>query len=104
MSALSSTDTDESHEDTIADLIDLEVYTISGEYVGLVEDVRVEFGNSKMTGLALTEVNPKIVPRSGVVQESRGVIIPFRWIHSVGDVVIVNNVFERLKSVQSSSE
>jgi len=94
MSELKNTQkTDESHENTLADLIGLEVYTVNGQYVGQVEDARIDFGAQKATGLALTEVNPDLITRKEKLSQSRGVIIPYRWVHSAGDVAIISNVF-----------
>lgn len=94
----------ESHEDTLADLIGLEVYTVSGVYVGRVEDARVDFGMKKASGLALTEVNPDVVPKTYNLNKKRGILIPYRWIHSAGDVVVVSDVFERLQQQQQSAD
>jgi sporulation protein YlmC with PRC-barrel domain len=104
MSALAPSNNDESHEDTLADLFGLEVYTVSGVYVGRVEDARVDFGMKKASGLALKDVNPDVVPQNHDLRKNRGILVPYRWIHSSGDVVIVSDVFERLKQAGSASE
>lgn len=101
---MSPSDSDESHEDTIADLLGLEVYTVSGVYVGRVEDSRVDFGMKKASGLALTDVNPDVVPKNNKLRKKRGILIPYRWIHSSGDVVVVSDVFERLKQAGANGK
>lgn len=103
MSAMSPSNSDESHEDTLADLFGLEVYTVSGIYVGRVEDVRVDFGMQKASGLALEDVNPDVVPKTYDLHKSRGILIPYRWIHSAGDVVVVSDVFSRLKDANNET-
>jgi sporulation protein YlmC with PRC-barrel domain len=29
---------------------------------------------------------------------SRGVIVPYRWVRSVGDIVLVNDIVERMRN------
>lgn len=79
----------------ITTLVGREVYTNSGLYVGEVEDVRLNFDAEGVTGLALREANRDLF--SDQLGNHRGVMIPYRWVQSVGDVVLVSDVIERLK-------
>ena len=85
----------ETTSEEITALVGREVYSNNGVFVGEVEDVRLNLDNQKVTGLALHELNPELF--SGYVGDSRGVLIPYRWVRSVGDVVLINDIIERLR-------
>jgi sporulation protein YlmC with PRC-barrel domain len=79
----------------ITSLVGREVYTNTGVFVGQVEDLRLNLDAEGVTGLALHELNTELF--GSEVTSSRGVIVPYRWVQSVGDVVIVNDIVERLQ-------
>lgn len=68
----------------ITSLFDLNVYTDKGKYVGNVSDVQLEANERKVSGLALSNVNKDIFD-----VETRGVIIPYRWVLAASDIVII---------------
>ncbi|MCD1295905.1 photosystem reaction center subunit H [Methanocella sp. CWC-04] len=68
----------------ITSLFDLNVYTDKGKYVGKVNDVQLESNERKISGLALVNINRDIFD-----VETRGVIIPYRWVLAAADVVII---------------
>lgn len=78
----------------ITTLVGREVYSNNGVFVGEVEDLRLDLDRQDVTGLALHQLNRELF--SSEVDGSRGVIIPYRWVQAVGDVVIVNSIVERL--------
>ena len=77
----------------ITTLVGREVYTKNGVFVGEVEDLRLDLDRQGVTGLALHEVNDELFD----ARSSRGVILPYRWVQAVGDIVIVNDIVERLE-------
>ena len=79
----------------ITTLVGREVYTKNGVFVGEVEDLRLDMDRQGVTGLALHEVNDELFDAE--VRSSRGVILPYRWVQAVGDIVIVNDIVERLE-------
>ncbi len=68
----------------ITSLFDLNVYTDKGKYVGKVMDVQLEANERKISGLALGNINKDMFD-----VETRGVIIPYRWVLAAGDIIIV---------------
>ncbi|SEH55458.1 Sporulation protein YlmC, PRC-barrel domain family [Halopenitus malekzadehii] len=80
--------------DEITSLVGREVYSNNGVFVGEVEDVRLDLDAEAVTGLALAELNGELF-RSRV-QPGQGVIVPYRWVRAVGDVILINDVIERL--------
>jgi sporulation protein YlmC with PRC-barrel domain len=86
----------------ITTLVGREVYTKNGVFVGEIEDLRLDMDRQSVTGLALREVNDELFDAE--VRSSRGVILPYRWVQAVGDVVIINDVVERLESDSEDDE
>ncbi|WP_225334229.1 PRC-barrel domain-containing protein [Halomicrobium urmianum] len=78
----------------ITTLVGREVYSKNGVFVGEVEDLRLDLKQQTVTGLALHELNHELFRADA--RSSRGVILPYRWVQAVGDVVIVNDIVERL--------
>ena len=79
----------------ITSLVGREVYSNNGVFVGEVEDLRLEMGSERVTGLALGEINRELF--EGRVEGSQGVLMPYRWVRAVGDVVLVNDAIEQLR-------
>ncbi len=79
----------------ITSLVGREVYTNTGVFIGQVEDLRLDLDAEEVTGLALHELNSELF--GGDVASARGVIVPYRWVQAVGDVVIVNDIVERIQ-------
>jgi sporulation protein YlmC with PRC-barrel domain len=86
----------------ITTLVGREVYSNNGVFVGEIEDVRLDIDNQRVTGLALTELNGELFARR--VRGEQGVMIPYRWVRAVGDVVLVNDIIERLKQPEDEEE
>ena len=86
----------------ITTLVGREVYSNKGVFVGQVEDLRLDVDNRSVTGLALTQLNYELFDER--VNGSRGVIIPYRWVRSVGDVILVNSVVERMHGTNEDEE
>jgi sporulation protein YlmC with PRC-barrel domain len=84
---------DERAEEITA-LVGREVYSNNGVFVGEVEDIRLDLDAEAVTGLALTELNGELFADRAA--GARGVVIPYRWVRAVGDVVLINDVVERL--------
>jgi sporulation protein YlmC with PRC-barrel domain len=79
----------------ITTLVGREVYTNNGVFVGEVEDVRLDLDAESVTGLALGRLNGELF--DGRVDPRKGIMLPYRWVRAVGDVILVSDVVERLK-------
>ncbi|USZ68328.1 PRC-barrel domain-containing protein [Halorussus salilacus] len=86
----------------ITTLVGREVYSNNGVFVGEVEDVRLDVNGNAVTGLALGELNRELF--SDVIEGRNGVMIPYRWVRAVGDVVLINDIIERLQQPNSEEE
>jgi len=78
----------------ITSLVGREVYSNNGVYVGEVEDLRLDLDTEAVTGLALHQLNQELF--SAETASSRGVIVPYRWVQAVGDIILVNDIVERV--------
>ncbi|RUM35051.1 MAG: photosystem reaction center subunit H [Archaeoglobus sp.] len=74
----------------ISSIIGLKVYTDEGRYVGRVDDLVIDMEKRMITGIAMAEYNKLIIE-----SKSLGVILPYRIVKSVGDIVIVKDVFKK---------
>ncbi|WP_135851055.1 PRC-barrel domain-containing protein [Halorussus salinus] len=86
----------------ITNLVGREVYSNSGVFVGEVEDVRLDVDAVTVTGIALGELNRDLF--GDVVGNENGVMIPYRWVRAVGDVVLINDTIERLQQPETDDE
>ena len=64
-------------------LIGLEVYTPTGLFVGVVDNLVMDLGNNRVDGIFLNKSSLALVDKGVSLN------IPFRWVQSVGDVVIL---------------
>lgn len=71
----------------ITSLLGLEVYTQKGIFVGKVDDAVLDTENGIISGLALGGVNKELFDQKG-----KGIVIPYRWITAVGDIVIMRHL------------
>jgi len=86
----------------ITSLVGREVYSNNGVFVGEIEDIQLDLDARTVTGLALAELNHELF--AGEVGGSTGVIVPYRWVRAVGDVVLVNDVIERYDADDPEAE
>lgn len=86
----------------ITTLVGREVYSNNGVFVGEVEDIRLDLDRQTVTGLALTALNDELFGNR--IAPGKGVLIPYRWVRAVGDVILVNDVVERLKEPEEEEE
>jgi len=62
----------------------LEIYTPGGLFVGIVDEVIIDLSSMEIAELFVIDANPVLV------DESASIGIPYRWIQSIGDIVILN--------------
>ncbi|ERH00655.1 MAG: hypothetical protein J07HN6_02279 [Halonotius sp. J07HN6] len=86
----------------ITTLVGREVYSNGGVFVGEVEDVQLDLDAEAVSSLAVGELNDELF--SGTAGPGQGVLIPYRWVRSVGDVVLINNTIERLQDPEETEE
>ncbi|NHN40417.1 photosystem reaction center subunit H [Halorubellus sp. JP-L1] len=86
----------------ITSVVGREVYSNNGVYVGEIEDVRLDIERETVTGLALSGLNTDIF--GNAMDGTRGIIVPYRWVRAVGDVVLINDIVERYRGAEEEEE
>ena len=86
----------ESAPQEITSLVGREVYSNNGVFVGEVEDLRLDMTDERVTGLALGQINRDLFDDR--LEGANGVLLPYRWVRAVGDIVLVNDAVEQLKT------
>lgn len=66
-----------------SELIGMQVYTPNGVFLGNVNNLVIDVENRKVDGLFVSESNPLLV------EDSKAVNVPFRWIQSIGDIILL---------------
>jgi sporulation protein YlmC with PRC-barrel domain len=74
----------------ISEIMGMQVYTPAGIYLGNVDNLVMDMDNCTINGIFLRDTNPLLV------EGSISINIPFRWIQSIGDVVILKYFPTRL--------
>jgi sporulation protein YlmC with PRC-barrel domain len=69
--------------EAISEIIGMQVYTPGGTYLGNVDNLVMDMENKAVDGIFIRQSNPLLV------EGSMSINIPYRWIQSVGDVVIL---------------
>jgi sporulation protein YlmC with PRC-barrel domain/tRNA A-37 threonylcarbamoyl transferase component Bud32 len=70
----------------ITTFVGREVYLDSGVYLGVVEDLRLDLDEERVSGLLVADFNEDVFPDldTGAV---RGVVVPYRAVADLGDIV-----------------
>ncbi len=80
----------------MTELLGRQVYTPDGRLLGEVDNVVVDVDASKVDGLYVEETSPMLV------DDSRPVDVPYRWVSAVNDVVLLK-YFPKRVSVKRTS-
>ncbi len=73
----------------ISTLLGLKVYTDEGRYVGVIKDLVLDIENRQIKSLAISDFNKTLIN-----SRAKGILIPYRLVKAVGDIVIVKDVFK----------
>lgn len=82
----------------VTSFINLPVYTYGGRYVGVVQNVILDLPNRRVGSLLLTRTSPKLV------EGGHNVAVPYRWVASVGDIIILNNFPDKVVATPKAQE
>ncbi len=67
----------------MTELLGRQIYTPDGRLLGEVDNVVVDVDSAKIDGLFVDESSPMLV------EDSRQVNVPYRWVSAVNDVVLL---------------
>ncbi|MCL4412396.1 MAG: PRC-barrel domain-containing protein [Candidatus Thermoplasmatota archaeon] len=82
-------------ETDITNLVGLEIYSDKGYLLGTVEDVSMDVDSQTIYGLYVEKTN------EGLVEDGVAVLVPYRWVRAVGDVILLKR-FPTFVSVSTS--
>lgn len=74
----------------ITSLHDLQVYTNYGAFIGRVTDLVLDIAKKQVDGLYIAETN------EALVENSHSINVPYRWVQSVGDIIILKHFPDRI--------
>lgn len=83
----------------VSTLFGLNIYTEKGIYIGKVDDVVLEVNEKKTTGIAATKLNPNMFD-----SENKGIVVPFRLVTAVGDVILIRHIKDHFKKPEEIAE
>ena len=66
-----------------SEIMGMQVYTPKGIYLGNVDNLVMDMEAQIINGIFVKESNPLLV------EDARSINIPYRWVQSIGDVVIL---------------
>jgi len=76
----------------LTSLFGLDIYTVNGIYVGKVIDVIIDVESQSVSGLIANHVNTDVFDIAG-----DGIIIPYRWVVTASDIVVIRDVIRRFQ-------
>lgn len=62
----------------------LEVYAPNGLFIGYADKYVLNLSDKKVTGIFVQSASPVLV------DENTSIKIPYRWVQSIGDIIILN--------------
>lgn len=74
------------------------VYTHNGTYLGTVQEVGLDLTTHRVDGLYLTQTSGSLVP------EAANIIIPYRWVANMDDIIILRFFPAGLSFVETEAE
>lgn len=88
-------ESERSESKPLSELSGLTVYTIDGTIVGTVDCPVVSFDENRTTGLSITNCNSDLFLET----PPQTVVIPYRWVRSIDDIVLVVPIDEEMIQV-----
>jgi sporulation protein YlmC with PRC-barrel domain len=67
----------------VTSLLGLHIYTNHGVFIGVINNIILDVKKHRAHSLYIEETNPTLV------EDSRSITIPFRWVQNVGDIVLL---------------
>jgi sporulation protein YlmC with PRC-barrel domain len=81
-----------------SELIGMQVYTPNGVFLGNVNNLVIDVESRKVDGLFISESNPLLV------EDSKAVNVPFRWIQAIGDVILLKYFPKRVTAKRPAAK
>ncbi|MES2154311.1 MAG: PRC-barrel domain-containing protein [bacterium] len=82
----------------VTSFINLPVYTHGGRYVGVVQNVILDLPSRRIGSLLLTRTSSKLI------EGGHNVAVPYRWVASIGDIVILSHFPDKVVAQPKTAE
>lgn len=82
----------------VTSFLKLPVYTRDGNYIGNIRNIFFDMDQKRVSSLLVTNTNPSIV------DGSVDVAVPYRWVNSVGDIVILSHFPNKVSTKKKKEE
>lgn len=89
-------------DDALTSMIGKDVYSSNGVRIGRVADAQMDFTQKEVSSLAVEDVNEDLFGE--LVRNAPGLLVPYRWVRQVADIIIVADVIEQYSRAVTSSE
>ena len=73
-----------------SDIIGLDIYGPNGIFIGKADRITADTDERMVTGIIVSKPSPVVADRGVIVK------IPYRWVQSVGDIIILKTFPEHL--------
>ena len=80
-----------------SELIGLQVYTPNGIFLGNVNNLVIDLDHKLVEVIFVSETNPLLV------ENSKAVNVPYRWIQAVGDVILLKYFPKRVTAKKGAT-
>jgi len=75
----------------VTSLLGLQIYTNYGVFIGVINNIILDISKHRVQSLYVEETNPTLV------EDSRSITIPYRWVQYVGDIVLLRHFPEHVE-------
>ncbi len=88
-------------ESELTNLLDLDVYTSNGRFVGTTEDIILNVDEKNASKIAIKNLNTIY---SDQLEGSEGILLPYRWVLAVEDIMLIKRIPEDLNLEEDEEE
>ena len=74
----------------VTDMFGKDVFTLKGEYCGRIGNIKLNLGKFRIESLMLDIARGSFL--SSLIGGKKGIIVPYQYVESIGDVVIIKNI------------
>lgn len=75
---------------SISEMFGKDVFTSRGAYCGRVADLKLNLGKFRIQSIVLDVARGSFL--SGILAGKKGIIVPYQYVDSIGDVVIIKHI------------
>lgn len=74
----------------VTDMFGKDVFTLKGQYCGRISNMKMDLAKFRIQSLMLEIARGSFL--SSLIGSKKGIIVPYNFVESIGDVVIIKNI------------